>query len=249
MLMKPTTPVNLAANTLTTVAAMKTHLGLGPLDDDTPIIDCINSASAWIHRITGREFKAQDHVEFHALVPGQTRITLKHFPVIGQVSAHAGPGRGLAVHRTHRALEATAQVKDDAVVLRWVDVMGTERETLVPIPRQSPMQSLAREISKVPGWSALAASRCPAVMLIPGQVIDAQGAGPQPFLSVCVRPLDCPSPADGANTIDVPRGVRMPGVLRLAYRAGYEQIPAEVEALCIRMAARVYEAGTATLKT
>jgi hypothetical protein len=227
--------VALAEDALVGVDAVKARLGEGA--DDARVIACINSASAWIQRITGRTFKAQGYAEFVPVAPGQREVSLKHFPVIGHIECHVGPGRGIHVRRTRRALEATACVKEDALVLRWVDGLGGEFERRVELTEGMSLARLAAEVSGLPGWSARAGADCAAGMLIPGEVIDAQVVGLTAYLQACVRRVDCAAPGE-AGVVVLPRGVS--GVLRVAYRAGYERVPAEVEDLCLRMAVRGY---------
>jgi hypothetical protein len=232
----------LAANALAGVEEVRAYLGWGEGEgDDGLIIGCINEASEWIERVTGRCFKKRECVEFVALEVGDCeggrRVRLKNGPVVGGAVVHAGPCGALEVRRVHEALEATVSTTREGVVLRWVDALGGEREVVVGYEGKETVRELAREISCVGGWSASALGGWGPAFLIPGQVEDAQGKWGGRLMA-CTREVACRVTGEGVLVVE--RGVRRAGVLRVGYRAGScgGDVPREVRELCVRMAGR-----------
>lgn len=74
----------LEKNALTTLGTMLTFLGLSEqenADIRNTVIWLINSASAYIERMTDRSFGRQDYVESHQAGGGQ-ELCLRHYPVV-----------------------------------------------------------------------------------------------------------------------------------------------------------------------
>jgi hypothetical protein len=75
----------LAPNALTTLETMKTMLGISPDDvndqRDTIIINLINYVSAWIERMTGRNFGKQVYTQEY-VASGRQELVLLQWPII-----------------------------------------------------------------------------------------------------------------------------------------------------------------------
>lgn len=81
---KTTTPP-LAANALTTLEDMKTMLGISPDDADPQrdavIVNLINSVSAWVERMTGRNLGKQTYTQQY-IASGTQELVLLQWPII-----------------------------------------------------------------------------------------------------------------------------------------------------------------------
>ena len=77
--------VQLADNALTTLADMKTMLGIDPGDADPQrdnvIVNLINSASAWIERKTGRKLGKQTYTQKY-VASGTQELVLLQWPIL-----------------------------------------------------------------------------------------------------------------------------------------------------------------------
>lgn len=77
--------VPLADNALTTLADMKTMLGIDPGDADPQrdnvIVNLINSASAWIERKTGRKLGKQTYTQKY-VASGTQELVLLQWPIL-----------------------------------------------------------------------------------------------------------------------------------------------------------------------
>lgn len=84
---KPSKPPGppLAPNALTTLADMKNMLGISPDDEDeqrdTIIVMLINSVSAWIERMTGRNLGKQTYTQEY-VASGAQELVLLQWPII-----------------------------------------------------------------------------------------------------------------------------------------------------------------------
>ncbi len=81
-----------ASTDLTTLAKVKTYLGLGDSDHDTLLEALIDSVSEAIEHYCGREFDYQERTEYHD-GQGASCLVLKVRPVASITSLHDDPNR------------------------------------------------------------------------------------------------------------------------------------------------------------
>lgn len=258
--------VTLAAYALTDLDSAKRHMRITSSTDDTLITQLINSVSAEIERVTGRQFAARDR-RLWLNVKGQRRLVLPNPPLQTVYRLAYGAATALSIQYTGAAIEARTTVyrspeSPDAGGIKLVSYSSTGARTVTDLPfaTYASTSALATQIALVSGWTATAVVNVPALNLYP------TGGGDAKSLSVT---LDYPNWVMDDYSVDHQRGTiefanwrggpygwwpsdRAWGSERFVgghqgllceLRSGFETIPDDVGLLCREMVKEAWYSG------
>jgi len=239
-------PVPVAADALTSVEAVRSYLRLSTVTQDelNLLAALVNQVSARIERICGRRFQARSWVDRHARCE-QGRVMLRHYPILAMDRIATGAQEAMRITCSKAdALSASVSVVFDEqglegqVRLRSVDASGQETNTTLSLQSCPTTALLAEAVLEVEGWSATL------IRNIETQQLHAMGAIGALHRAV---PLMYPdqelSHWDAQSNIGVVNLWRPMGRVVVAYRAGYETIPADLQLAATELVAQAYQQG------
>jgi len=239
-------PVAVSADALTSVEAVARYLRLTNLttDQEALLASLVNQVSARIERICGRRFHARDWVDRCARASGGS-VLLRCFPVLSIERITAGSQESLRVKFTAAdALAASVAVvfqdtgQTGVVGLRSISSTGQETITQISLETYPTTSLLAAAINDLPGWSATVTRNTPSSQL---HEMGAIGALHREV------PLMCPAQDLLWWDLDSATGRlnlwQSIGRVVVAYRAGYETIPADLQLAATELVAQAYQQG------
>jgi hypothetical protein len=225
---------------LTTLANLKSYLGISVSTDDTILERCIDRASAAIESYTARQFLSRRYYEIRDCY-GANRLALKQYPVSLMRFVGAGWTNVMSIVSTNSTDSfASVSVDSDHVHLYRVSSTGAASSTSITFASHDVTSELAAQISATTGFSATALINVPTVYL-------RKLAGRD--LRTATAYLEAPTQSLGNYQVDLDNGVIYgPGIqayrsILIDYTAGYDTIPYDIEQACLMLSARFYRSG------
>ena len=155
----------LADNALTTVANVKTYMGISTSTDDTLIETLINNVSDQIERWCDRTFVATTYTEFLD-ARGTRTIAVENPPIISVDVVAFGARNTLSVSSADTTdLLATIAIEDDQARLHRIASNGTTTTTTLTFSSYPTSSSLATAIDGTAGFDATVEHATPSFML------------------------------------------------------------------------------------
>ena len=229
------------SNNLTTLAKLKTWLGITSADTDAVLQWSIDSASRAVQAYCGRNFTESRYYEIRD--GSETRkIALRQYPVSIVRFIGIGWDTVLTVSSTVTSDAAsTVAVNTDHLHLYRMSSTGTETSTTVSFGNHQTSDELATHILTVSGFSASSVLNVPAVYIrkIAGR-----------SLRYAPAYLEAPTDSIDDYQIDLDSGVLYGAQLvanrsiLIDYTAGFATIPSDVESAVISVAARLFRDRT-----
>lgn len=154
-------------NSLTTLANLKTYLGVSGSGDDTLLEQCIDRASAMVEQVLGRPIKERSLYEWHTCL-GTRSIGVKVRPIAAVRYVAFGTTNALWVRSTVATdTLATIEVTTSRVTMFRVDANGSESTDHANFANHQTTTELATHISTVTGFTATAIENFSAYQLHP----------------------------------------------------------------------------------
>lgn len=228
-------------NNLTTLAVLKTWLGVTDTADDIVLQWSIQQASRIVQTHCARNFTEQRYYEIRDTY-GAMRLALEQSPVTVVRFVGVGWDSVLSINSTN-STDAFASVAVDAdqVHLTRVSSTGTETASQVSFGSHDVSSEVVNHINTISGFSA------GLILNVPSRYIR-RLAGRDVRNSTAY--LEAPTEGLDDYQIDLDRGMiygktldRYRSVL-VDYTAGYATIPTDVELATLTIAARSYRART-----
>lgn len=228
-------------NNLTTLAVLKTWLGVTDTADDIVLQWSIQQASRIVQTHCARNFTEQRYYEIRDTY-GAMRLALEQSPVTVVRFVGVGWDSVVSINSTN-STDAFASVAVDAdqVHLTRVTSTGSETNSQVPFGSHDVSSEVVQHINTVSGFSA------GLILNVPSRYIR-RLAGRDVRNSTAY--LEAPTEGLDDYQIDLDRGMiygktldRYRSVL-VDYTAGYATIPTDVELATLTIAARSYRART-----
>jgi hypothetical protein len=242
---------------LTTLADVKTYMGITGTEQDALLAALVSAASAKIEAYCDRTFAATNYREWFNY-DGERTHGLRHRPIISVNRIATGNATGLHVSNTANAMRAWVSVTSDSIRLNLIDGDGVSVGTTLPFATHQSMAAMVTAINAVSGWSAVLGRNAPSADLIAG-AYDATERGVQ--LVFASEPL-------GGYTVDNQSAViglspesfvwELPGfaigerplrgfrAILVEYRAGYETIPSDLAQIAIEFVKAMYDESQAS---
>ena len=155
----------LADNALTTVADVKTYMGVTSSDDDTLIETLVNNVSDQIEKWCDRKIVQQTITEFLDAQATRT-LSLSHSPVISVDLVAYGARNALSVSSdTATDILATVSVEEDQIRLVRIASDGTQTVGIFPFSSYATTSLLAAVINSSTGYNASSIYNAPAFTL------------------------------------------------------------------------------------
>jgi len=233
--------VAIDTNNLTTLAVLKTWLGVTDTADDMVLQWSIQQASRIVQTHCARNFTEQRYYEIRDTY-GAMRLALEQSPVTVVRFVGVGWDSVVSINSTN-STDAFASVAVDAdqVHLTRVTSTGTETASQVSFGAHDVSSEVVQHINTVSGFSA------GLILNVPSRYIR-RLAGRDVRNSTAY--LEAPTEGLNDYQIDLDRGMiygrtldRYRSVL-IDYTAGYATIPTDVELATLTIAARSYRART-----
>lgn len=240
---------------LTTLANLKSYLGVTTSTDDTIMEDSINRATVMIESLCDRKLKARQFFEF-CDASGERTFTVDNFPIIDVNSISYGSQLSFTVSSSTASTDVLASVSNDgeAIRLRKVDANGAETTSTVTFETFPTSSQVVTQINdNVSGWTASLQRNAYGRSLyrFGGRgVIDSPAQFDYPrdsaadyrvdYATGLIHLLDDsfpPVPGSGDRANRFP-----PGFLPVfvEYRAGYETVPRDLEQIAIELASELF---------
>jgi hypothetical protein len=233
--------VAIDTNTLTTLAVLKTWLGITDAANDIVLQWSINQASRIVQTYCGRNFTEQRYYEVRDGY-GQTRLNLKNYPVSVVRFVGIGWDSVIAVNSTLSTdIFASVAVNTNHVHLHRVASTGAESSHQENFASHDSTSELATAISARTGFSGALLLNVPSVYIRKLAGRDLKNSTVY---------LEAPTEGIDDYQIDLDSGILYGKTLTLHrsilidYTAGYATIPADVEMATLSVAARVYRNRT-----
>jgi hypothetical protein len=228
-------------NNLTTLAVLKTWLGVTDTSDDMVLQWSINQASRIVQTHCARNFTEQRYYEIRDTT-GQTRLSLYNYPVTVIRFVGVGWDSVISVNSTISTdAMATVAVDADQVHLTRVSSTGPETSSQAAFGSHDVSSELVAHINGITGFSAALLLNVPSryIRRLAGRDIRNSTA----YLEAPTEGFDdyIPEIDNGiifGKTLDRYRSIL------IDYTAGYASIPADVELATLTIAARVYRNRT-----
>lgn len=139
---------------LTSLASVKTYLGISGSDDDSLLESLIDAVSDRIETFCNRQFSSRDYRQWFD-GRRETRFVVQHYPITAVKRLAYGSKDALSVQGTTTTdLRATVEVQDSQIVLSRFASDGTETETEVTFASNATASDLQSTIDGTTGWSA-----------------------------------------------------------------------------------------------
>jgi len=228
-------------NPLTTLAVLKTWLGITSSSDDIVLQWSIDRASRIVQSYCGRNFTETRYYEIKDGT-SRTRMRLDNYPVSIVRFVGIGWDSVMTVSGTDKTdAIATVSVDADHVHLFRTASTGIETSTTVTFGSHDVTSELTAHINTVSGFSASL------LLNVPSRYLRKLAGR-----SLIYGPayLEAPTDAFDDYQIDLDAGIIYGDQLRLHrsilvdYTAGYATIPTDVENAVISVAARLYRGRT-----
>lgn len=240
---------------LTTLSNLKNWIGITAVDDDVLLEDAIDRATAIIESHCDRKFKSRTFYEW-CMPSGERTFTVENYPINSITNIAYGSAISFTVSSDTASTDVRATVENDGTTirLRKLPYSGTAESIELAISSYPTTRQLVNYINlSANGWSATLTENAETVTLyrFGGRgVIDA--------------PCNFEYPRDNVSEyrVDYSTGLvhiiadRFPGIrsddasanrfpsgfypVFVEYTAGYATVPADLEQICIEIAADLY---------
>tara|TARA_Y100001973_G_scaffold99469_1_gene158735 strand:- start:112 stop:978 length:867 start_codon:yes stop_codon:yes gene_type:complete len=239
---------------LTTLANLKTWLGIGDSGSDGFLENLIDRTSDYLESLCDRKFKARDFVEWYD-GDGTNRLQLDQWPVVKVYRVGYGVSDALSISGNVAGdISASVMVRHDNVSVNRIASNGTVTNTDFAYSSYKTTDTLASAINSTTGFSATSAVNTSVKWLHPVggvDVVDTTYTVTYASDSESEYRIDHDSgsvylrssPHWYQTNTDVLEAQRFPGTKRsilVEYKAGYETLPDDVEQACIEVAAALY---------
>ena len=240
---------------LTTLAGLKSQLGITGTDQDDWLTDLINATTERIERETGLRFAATDYVYWHS-GRGERDIVLPQYPIIRLNAAACGVRNGISVAYSGSAIFAQVAVSTTGIRLSTTATDGTVTATDIAWSSYPTLSTVVAAIDAVSGWTAslsgndgLAKHARPGTTDTKRQTATLEVADDYTHATLFDAEAGLVALGDGAYAFDVYGGggyASGPAVaygrqnIMVDYRAGYETIPADLDQIAREFAAGMY---------
>jgi hypothetical protein len=226
----------LASNALTTVADVKTYMGVTASTDDTLIETLINNVSDQIERWCDRKFVASDFEEFIDARATRT-LAVANPPIVSVDLVAFGARDAITVGSTDTTdLQATVAIEDTQARLYRVASDGTATATNLSLATYKTTATLAAAIEGVTGFSGSVVHNAPSNTL--------HRMGGRDVLTTTAY-LSVPDDAESEYRIDYDRGfvhLRADAFPRSAEMPNFNRFPNQFQGVLVR-----YSGGYSTI--
>lgn len=139
---------------LTSLANVKTYLGITASTDDTLLEDLIDAMSMKIEAYLGFNVLSREYREWRDGRDMES-IVLRHFPVTAVKRVGYGSQSAFSIHATTSDdIRATVEVQDDRFIFSRFDSAGTETATSRVFSSSVTTSAMVTYINTITGWSA-----------------------------------------------------------------------------------------------
>lgn len=240
---------------LTTLANLKTWLGISAATDDAVLEQAIDRATARIESYTSRLLKARNIAEWRSGC-GTSALRLHQFPAISITNVWTGSYAALVVSSSDSTdIRASVSVRQEggasSVLLTRTTSAGVTTSTTIAEATYPTTSAVQAQIAGTTGFACTLGKNMRTIQLRPRAGGDTR-SNPQ---SVTLYAADIASEytydsdsgmlyvdrsafeywEDGPGSL--PSGAKS---VLIEYRAGYEDVPADLEQACIEIAAAMY---------
>lgn len=229
------------AYALTSLATLKSYLGISSSTDDAILERSIDRASAAVERYCGRLFLTRDLVEWHDTF-GHDRVVLKQRPVTEVKFVGIGYDAAIEIgSATASDVACSVTVTDTHVRLYRMSSAGTETETNLSFATYPTMALMSTAIAATSGFSSTLVSDAPSRRL--------RRIAGRDLINATVN-LEAPDDTLADYQIDPEVGIVYGPTLRaykaclVEYTGGYTTTPYDVEQAVLMMASRLYKGRT-----
>lgn len=240
---------------LVTLAQLKNWLGITSTDDDVLLEDAIDRATSIIETHCDRKLKSRVFYEF-VMPQGERTVTVDNYPIVSIDTIAYGSAISMTIESDSASTDVLATVENNGtnIRLRKVASDGTSTTTTIALADYLTTSAIVTYINaSVSGWSATLTENAYSFSLyrFGGRgVIDA--------------PCNFEYPRDNVSEyrVDYSTGLihliadRFPGIrsddasanrfpsgfypVFVQYTAGFETVPADLQQVCIEIAADLY---------
>lgn len=236
---------------LTTLSNLKNWIGITSVDDDVLLEDGIDRATAIIESYCDRRFKSRTYYEW-CDGGGEKTLTVKNRPITAVNTVSFGSKHAMTVSSDTSSTDVLATISNDGDELRLHKVAsdGTTTTDTLAFSTYATTSALVTQINfSVSGWSASLAANAysRAIYRFAGRgILDVTGTIEVAYDNMSGYRVDFDSGEinigqDAYPTEFIqhkfPRGFQP---VFVEYVAGYSTIPADLEQVCIEIAADLY---------
>lgn len=233
---------------LTTLAALKSYLGITVATDDSVLESAIDRATYLIEAYTDRKL-AQRRVYEWTTAHGDGGLVVANPPVSHVHYVGFGSLACMTVRSTNSDdISTTITVAEERVVLTRTDSSGNETQTLIQFANHKTSTAIASQINATTGFAASLSVNCAARRI--NRIVGRD-------LKDSVATITFADQAQTDVTGDLPRGIlylgrsgyddseggawpTAPQSVFVDYDGGYETIPPDLVHACHLVAARIY---------
>ena len=223
---------------LTSLANLKSYLGISSSTDDTILEKSIDRASDVVESYLGRKVLSRAFVEWRDTF-GKDRIALRQYPVTGVRFVGVGYNAAITVGASSPLDPAVSiTVGDSSVILYRQVSAGTDTTTTLTFATYPTTALMAAAIAATAGFTASV------VLNLPSRYMR-RFAG-RTLRNATVN-LEAPDQAVEDYLADFDRGVvygrQLTGyrAVLIDYTAGYATVPDDIEQACLMVAASIYQ--------
>jgi hydrogenase/urease accessory protein HupE len=226
------------ANSLISLADLKTYLGIVSSTDDTLLEDCIDRASAVIERYLARKIKSRSLVEWYDTY-GASRLVLKTSPVSSIQFVGVGQDAAITVGSSDSTDAAVSvSVNDTGVRLHRMTSAGAETTTDLAFATYTTTTDLAAAIHATAGFTATTILARPSRRL--------RRLAGKDLLNATVN-IEVADETLVDYLADMDRGIIYGKQLAqyrsvvIEYTAGFATVPYDIEQAAMTVASRLYQ--------
>lgn len=253
--------MTLAANALTTVAAVETYGGItASTPVDAKIEGLINAVSDRMERECGRIFAAQDLFEWYNITSTQLELMLKNYPLIRQPRIAFGYAQAATITYAGSAISVNLSVQTDRATITAYSTTGVRTQTDYLFSTYGSVSALMAAFNTFSGISATQVVNVPSFRINPlsgGDLLLTTQFLTYPDMALQndsvqadVGAVQLKWPANLYGWSGYERPYPAPyfpsgsQYVLAEYRAGYETIPAALAMLCNELVTDVYNFST-----
>lgn len=240
--------MSVSAYALTSLASLKSYLGITASTDNTILEQSIDHASGMIEAYCGRKFVLRRYQEIREIGVTGNRLHLRQWPVSAVYGVRFGWSTVITVQGDTTDIASSVTVQADAVNTFRTASDGTETATQLAFTTYNTTAEMAVAIDALAGFTAVSAINVPSIYL-------RKSAGHNLLVTSC--PLYAPTEQVSEYEIDHDRGI-LHGVrgtgfkstlldysfgyntTLIDYSAGYLTVPDAVHQAVLVIASRIY---------
>lgn len=238
---------------LTSLANVKSYLGISGSDDDALLTEIINRASGYIEQICDRKFAQRDFREWYD-GDGSDRLQLDAWPVFKVYRVGFGVGDALTVSGNVTGdISASIDVSMDNVSLNRIESNGNVTNSNLAYSSYNTTTELATQISSITGFTASVVKNVSTRWLHPVGGIDvvdtsftmtycsdSESEYRVNYDTGSVYLRSSPHWYSGADAIEAQKYPSTRRSVLVEYQAGFSPIPYAVEQAAIEVAASIF---------